>query len=85
MCSEKHVLIKMFTNVINIGLAWRAGVEKTVLGVETDLLSSKGKFLGTAVSEESHTDSVLGQERTHHYWFPLKRNKCEQCFQLLIL
>ena len=66
---------KMFTNRLNIGLLLWDWMEKTVHRVETHWLSSKEKVLGAVVSKEGHADSVLGHEKTHHYWFT-----CKQCF-----
>ena len=70
---EKHVLvIKMFTNWLNMGLPLWAWVEKTVDGIETDFFG-KEKVLGAAtVSQEVHVDSLLLHKRTLHYWFPWK-------------
>ena len=71
----------MFTNGINVGLLQQAWVEKKVHRVKTNWLSSK-KVLGTVVNKEGDVDSLLGHERTHHYWFHCKMSNCKQCFQL---
>ena len=52
-----------------MGLRLRAWVKKTVHGMETD---GKEKVLSAVVSKDGHAYSLLGHERTHHYWFPLK-------------
>ena len=53
-------------------LQLQARVKKTVHQMETHWLSGKEKVPGTVVSKESHVDSLLRQERTHHYWFQEK-------------
>ena len=69
MCMEKHVLAKkMFSNWLNIFFSLQAQVEKIVHGVKIYWLSSKEN---TALSKEGHADSLLGHERTYHYWFPI--------------
>ena len=50
--------------------------------VETHWVSGKEKVSDSAVNKEGHTDSVLGDERAHHYWFPWKRCSCKECFLL---
>ena len=61
---------KMFTHGLNMSLPLQAWVGKSVHEVETHRLSGKEKVLGAVVSKEGHADSLLGHERTHHYWFP---------------
>ena len=71
----------MFTNWLNRGLLWQAWVEKIDHRVETHRFSLKEKIPGPVVSKEGHTaDSLMGPERTHHYWFPWKRYNCKQYF-----
>ena len=36
------------------------------------ILSVKEKGLEAVVNKEGHADSILGYERTHHYWFTSK-------------
>ena len=60
---------KKFTNELNIGLPLWARIKKTVDKVKTHWLFSKEKILDTVISKEGHADSLLEQERTHHYWF----------------
>ena len=60
---------KIFTNRLKMGLQHRDWVEKIVNGVETHWLSGKEMVPGTAVRKEGHADCVVGNERTHHYWF----------------
>ena len=70
MCTDKQVIIKkMFTNGLNMDLLIQAWVEKIVHWIETHWLSGKEKVQGTVVSKEGDTDSLLGHERTHNYWF----------------
>ena len=71
---------KIFTYRLNISLPQWAWVKKTVCEVETHWLFGKEKVLGIAVNKEDHADSLLGHERTHHYWFPLKRCNSKQYF-----
>ena len=65
----------MFTNRINIALPQQDWVEKTIHGVGTQWLSTKEKVPGEVVNKKGHADSVLGNEKTHHYWFPFKKKK----------
>ena len=52
-------------------------IEKTVHGLEAHRLSSKENIPGALVSKEVYADSILGHERTHHYWFSFKKYNCE--------
>ena len=72
---------KMFVNGVNMGFPLEAQIKKTIYGVETYWLSSKG-VPSTRVSKEGLADSLLGHERTHHYWFHWKRYICKQYFIL---
>ena len=63
----------MFTNWLNIGLPQWARVKKTVHDVEIYWLFSKEKVLDAAVNKEEHADSLLGHEKTYHYWFLWKQ------------
>ena len=72
----------MFTNDLNMGLLLWAFIKKKKQSMEwkhTDSLVKK--VPGTAVSK-GDTDSLLGHERAHHYWFPRKKHNCKQCFLL---
>ena len=73
---------KMFTIRLNMSSSRCDWVKKTVHGVEAHRLSSIEKVLGTVVNQRDHTDSVLGHEMTHLYWFPWKKSKSEQSSQL---
>ena len=75
---------KMFANRLNMGLSLSAWIKKTVHGVETHWLSSKEKVPDAAVTKDSDVDSLLGQKRTHHYWFLWKRCNHKQYFLLPI-
>ena len=77
MITLKNFYEKMFTNGLNMGLPLCAWVKKIVLGVETPWLSGKEKVQGAAVSKEGHAYSLLGHERSHHYWFSWKRCVCK--------
>ena len=82
MCMEEHILIKrVLMNGLNMGLPLWSWVEKIVHGLETHWLSGKEK-VPSITSKEGHSDSLLGHERIHHYWFLWKRYNCKQ-FQLL--
>ena len=70
----KSVLVKiMFLDLLNMGFALRASVEKITCGVETHWISGKENVPGAVVSKEGNADGLLGHERTHHYWFPSNR------------
>ncbi len=56
--------------------------EKTHREMNTYWLSPKEKVPGAEVSKETHADSLLGQEKTHHYFFSKKWSNCKQCFVL---
>ena len=56
-----------------MGLPQQHWGEKDVHGMDIHWLSSKEKVPGVDVSKEGHADSLLGYERTDHYWFPWKR------------
>ena len=69
-----------------MGLSLWAQVEKTVDGVKIDALAQK-KLLVHQLVKKDHADSLLGHERTYHYWFPSKKKKkkgcnCQQWFLL---
>ena len=51
--------------------------------MEIHWLSNKEKVPGSAVIEEDHVDSILGQERAHHNWFPWKKYICKKYILLL--
>ena len=74
----------MFTNGQNMGLPLWTWIKKNICGMEMNWLSSKEKVLGAALSKESYADSLLGHERTHHYWFSWKWCNYKQCFLLQI-
>ena len=83
---QKNIFVKkVFTNKLNITLPLQAWVENTVSGVKIHWLSSKEKVLGAAVSKDSHADSLLGDERIHHNWFPWKMYNYKQYFLLQTL
>ena len=42
-------------------------------GVQIHWISCKGKVLGAAISKEVYADKLLGQGRSHPYWFPWKK------------
>ena len=63
---------KMFSNEVNMGVPSRASVKKTFYEVETHWLSGKEKIVDAASSKEGLAYSVLGHEKTHPNWFPLK-------------
>ena len=70
---EAYFCQKMFANWLNMGFPLQTWVK-------THQLSSKIKVPGAAVSKEGHAASLLGQERTHHYWFPWKKfNSASYC------
>ena len=84
MYMEKHVLVEeMFTNEINMGFSLRAWIKKTVNWVQRYWFPGKDKVPGATVSREGYVDSVLGYERTHHYWFLCKRFKITFYYKLL--
>ena len=58
-------------NGLNMGLWWWDWVKKPIYRVPS-----------AVVNKEGHADSLLGYERTHQYWFPLKKYNCKQCFLL---
>ena len=64
---------------------WDMKGPTTIGGVKTHWLSGNEKVLVTVVNKEGDADSVLGHERTHHYWFLWKRCNCKQCFLLQTL
>ena len=63
MCMQKHVLIKMFTNGLNIGLSLQTRVKKIVHGVETHCFTWNFFFIGKSVSKGGHADSALRCKR----------------------
>ena len=71
MYRDAWFLSKNFIIGPNISFLQWGRIKKTIYGMETHWLSGKEKVLSVAVSKESHADSLVGQERTHHYWFGL--------------
>ena len=63
----------VFSNWLNMGLLQRVWREEIFHVVGTDWVSGKENVLRAAVSKESHANNILGHERAHHYWFPLKK------------
>ena len=59
-------------NVLNMFYAIMSWVEMIVY-VETDWLSNKEKYPGTAVSCKNYANSLLGDKSPHDYWFPWKK------------
>ena len=63
MFTEKHVLVKIIITIkLIIALPQRARV-KNSHWMERHWLSGEEKVLSTAISKESHVDSVFGLER----------------------
>ena len=60
---------KIFPTGLAIDWTLRAWIIKTVNWVETQWLFDKENIPRVVVSKEVHADSVLGNERTHWYWF----------------
>ena len=74
----------MFANWVKMGLLLCAWVKNRLHEVETQWLSGNEKVLSSVVRKKGHGDSVLGYEKTHHYWFLWKRCNCKKCFLLPI-
>ena len=70
----------MFTIGLNGGLPLQACIEKIVHGVKIHWLFNIEKVPGAVVSKEGHAESILGHEKTHHYWFSWKRCNYNQWF-----
>ena len=78
MSTERHFLVnKFFANRLKMCLLQQTWVE-------THWFSSKEKVPGTAFNKEADADSLLGHERTYHYWFPWEKNETinSACFLL---
>ena len=56
----------MFTNEQSVDLLLQARVKKTIHGVKTHWLSSKGRVLATVANKEGNADKSLGHERTQY-------------------
>ena len=56
-------------------VAW---IKKRLLRMEILWLFVNEKVLVAAFSKEGNANSVLREEKTHHYWYPRKRYNCEQ-------
>ena len=56
---------KLFTNGVNMDLPQRSQEEKNDFGKE--------KVLDAAISKKDYADSLLGHDRNHYDWFPLKK------------
>ena len=60
-------------NGLKMGFTLQTRVENTILEKGLHSLSWKENVLGAVVSKKWHVDSLMGDDRTHLYWFLEKK------------
>ena len=81
---DKHRQACLVKRCLQMGETWICHFESRRQSTEWKNIDSRleKKILGATISKEGSSVSLIGNERSHYYWFSWKRCNCKMWFLL---